>query len=367
MCNKNRIALTVMLICIALVSVSASGSDVWDMYRAQKKEKTAVSKRPTAMELVDRYSHALDSTSSFIEEYEKTTKGSSKSAAGSSITDGSYRGQVRYDFDSQRMYTQQYRWGDVGGRHVDKDNPNYLLGIFNEEMKYQNNEAIGIKPGKVRRSPRPKELKVRTSYGISFSTGFMGSGNERLDNVLRSAKQVSVRGQTEKVGSSECFVLEAETKYGQYAIWLDPEHGFHPAKIHQKGDEGDYSGRHLLTKGESARAYLKNVRFEKVGDVWVPMEADSRSDMRSTQGFHSTEDYHYKRTKFILNPDHDKLGSFDDPLKNPGQDPELKNGSRVRINSIPIKYTWQNGAVVDADGNKVDWEKILNETKNVGN
>ena len=84
------------------------------------------------------------------------------------------------------------------------------------------------------------------------------------------------------------------------------------------------------------------------------MEADSRSDLRGTQGFHSTEDYHYKRTKFVLNPDHDKLGSFDDPLENPAQDPELKDGSRVRIKSDPIQYIWQDGRLVDKDGREQD-------------
>ena len=49
--------------------------------------------------------------------------------------------------------------------------------------------------------------------------------------------------------------------------------------------------------------------------------------------------------------------SFDDPLENPGQDPELKDGSRVRINSDPIQYTWQNGKVVDKDGREVDVEE----------
>lgn len=141
-------------------------------------------------------------------------------------------------------------------------------------------------------------------------------------------------------------MLKADTKYGQYKIWLDPEHGFHPAQVLHKGGEGDYSGRHLMAKGETAREYLKNVRFEKVGDVWVPMEADSRSDLRGTQGIHSTEDFHYKRTKITLNPDHDKLGSFDDPLKNPGQDPELKNGSRVMIENVPAIYTWQDGELI---------------------
>lgn len=62
------------------------------------------------------------------------------------------------------------------------------------------------------------------------------------------------------------------------------------------------------------------------------------------------DNYHYKRTKIVLNPDHNKLGSFDDPLENPSNDPELKNGTRVLMNHLPIYYTWQDGKVVDKTG-----------------
>ena len=70
--NRNRMVLTVMVICVGLAGVCSAGSDVMEKYRAQKKLKTAVSKRPTAKELVARYTRALDSTSSFIDHYERT-------------------------------------------------------------------------------------------------------------------------------------------------------------------------------------------------------------------------------------------------------------------------------------------------------
>jgi len=135
---------------------------------------------------------------------------------------------------------------------------------------------------------------------------------------------------------------------------LDPEHGYHPVKVNAKATEGDeYSYKKVFSKGQVKLEYLKNVRFEKIDGIWVPMEAD--------RGIHNTvepesfvkDDTHFKRTKVVLNPDHDKLGSFDDPLENPAQDPELVNGTRMDL--VPgIRHTWQDGKVVDAQGREVD-------------
>ena len=65
--------------------------------------------------------------------------------------------------------------------------------------------------------------------------------------------------------------------------------------------------------------------------------------------------YHYKLKNIVLNPDHDKLGSFDDPLKNPGNDPELTNGTRVLLDQMSIEYTWQDGKIIDSNGHEVDF------------
>ena len=52
---------------------------------------------------------------------------------------------------------------------------------------------------------------------------------------------------------------------------------------------------------------LKNVRFEKTEEVWVPVEADMKQYQDDQI---SVIKWHHKRTKMILNPDHNALGSF---------------------------------------------------------
>ena len=81
------------------------------------------------------------------------------------------------------------------------------------------------------------------------------------------------------------------------------------------------------------------------------MEADRRGYivLGSENGFSDIK-LHFKRKKIMLNPDHDALGSFADPIKNPGLDPEIRNGTQVNLNlGDGIKRIWLDGKV-GADG-----------------
>jgi len=54
----------------------------------------------------------------------------------------------------------------------------------------------------------------------------------------------------------------------------------------------------------------------------------------------------YKRTEVAVNPDHEVLGSFGNPLNYPQNDPLLKNGTYVYLGDDPTRYVWQNGKLV---------------------
>lgn len=89
---------------------------------------------------------------------------------------------------------------------------------------------------------------------------------------------------------------------------------------------------------------MENVRFERIDGFWVPMEVDMRMNDYYGPGSFSRWNRHYKLTDVVLNPDHDALGSFDNPLENPRNDPELKNGASVRKDGS--RYVWQDGKLV---------------------
>jgi len=115
-----------------------------------------------------------------------------------------------------------------------------------------------------------------------------------------------------------------------------------------------------MPQGDRASGSVVITRFDKVGSVWVPVEAEHETSYTSGRLFrrsHST----YKRANIVLNPDHDKLGSFDIPLENPANDPELKEGTRVSIflgNSPTIKATWKDGKVIDEAGKVINISEL---------
>ena len=109
-----------------------------------------------------------------------------------------------------------------------------------------------------------------------------------------------------------------------------------------------------------SRTYLDVLQFKQVDDIWVPVEVKAGYHRTiGSQEYYMDEHVHYKRTKIILNPDHDKLGSFADPIfEDPNNEPELKNGTQVKLNRLKAKYIWQDGKVVDSNGREVDLDKL---------
>ena len=357
--NAKRTILIIMLICVGFVPVCS----------ARTTHSKAKPKHPTVSELLDKYSQALDSTKSFIDHYEESSDYSYRPQpiqARRTIRGKKFeRGQTRYD--DQRVYRQSHTWGDFNQRLRDlpEDAPVYRCHIVDGKDKktYQHSRTSSPGTGKAGRFPKvtPQKVVLSRHGGVSYLVGYIGA-DERLDAVLRGADRISVRKTTENVGGSDCWVIDAHTKYGRYSLWLDPEHGYHPAKVRQRAKEGEYRYEHLLSMGSVATAYVDNVRFEEVDGVWVPMEANAGCDriVGGNRKHFNKEHIHFKRTKIILNPDHDKLGSFADPIfEDPNNDPELLNGTRVRINFLPTRYTWQDGQVVDEKGQKVDLEKLI--------
>ena len=354
MWNAKRPILIALLFCAGFVPVCS----------ARSRRGKAKPVHSTPRELLDKYTQALDSTLSFIEHYEKSTKVSYRLPSGRLQDKGKgfKRGQVRHD--DQRIYYQEYTCGDFNQklRDLPEDAAVYRCHIVDGKDKktYQHYRTSNLL-GKAGRFPKvtPQKVVLSRHFGVSYIVGYIGS-DERLDAILRKADSISVRKTTENVGGSECFVIDADTKCGRYSVWLDPEHGFHSAKVRRRAKGGDYTHSRLMSKGETALTYLDTVRFEKVDGLWVPMEADAGCDRVMPSGDFVKEDYHYKRTQIILNPDHDKLGSFADPIfEDPNNDPELVNGTRVTINFLPTRYTWQDGQVVDEKGQKVDLEKLI--------
>jgi hypothetical protein len=171
---------------------------------------------------------------------------------------------------------------------------------------------------------------------------------ERVDRVLRQAPSIRLRDRLERVGRSRCYVIEALTERGRYTLWIDPEHGYNIAKaeVFRNARQCDVVfGEHWKGKMKMAYASLSNVRFKKIQDVWVLMEADCKTDGEGING-KGWNKLHYKRTEVVLNPDHEALGSFVPDVEDGQEVEDLADFMEEDEGPGPDPFfRWLNGAI----------------------
>jgi hypothetical protein len=171
--------------------------------------------------------------------------------------------------------------------------------------------------------------------------GYYAIQDERLDRLLRRARTLSVSHRPENVGGTDCHVLNAELTNGTCSLWLDPHHGYQAARAHLRIMKLG-PGRDRITRISK----LETVRFVEISGVWVPMEADTSNEVVffcNGKNGSTRERIHCRRTEFMVNPDHEALGSFADPFKS---DPHLLERTTVHKVGDPGEYVWQDGKIV---------------------
>ena len=316
--------------------------------------------RPTVFELLDKYAENLNKRQSYIVKTES-------SVIGSKLYDRRIRDdRVKYNagelrFDGDRASSRYHMWGHVSPRiKVTKDLALYQSRLWDGGDFYQYDHSIHLP-----KSPAPFGTAIITrgkeksneKYNRSIMTirnhscgplmGFFEYDAERVDRILRQADNISVRDKLEKINGSNCYVIEAKTKRGKYTVWIDPEHGYNIAKAENIKQAGDvtFSYDYLLTDKARISYFLKNVRFKKIDDLWVPIEADmGNSRIIYTGKFYIASKMHVKITDIVLNPDHDALGSF--------LPDDIPNGAIIFAHGA--RYIWQDGKLVDEKGRRVE-------------
>ncbi|KPL19112.1 MAG: hypothetical protein AMJ75_12740, partial [Phycisphaerae bacterium SM1_79] len=263
--------------------------------------------------------------------------------------------ELRFDGSRRRLCCRERWWTDEPwqGHNTSRDKPSYNSLVCEGEVWLNYCSGSLNEPGTVifttGKSTIEKWFRSNLSrgFGVPALRGYFSGDDERVDTVLRDAARISLREQTERIGGSACWVVDAETNRGDYTIWIDPKHGYNIARAVVRRKAGNFFyGDYRLGKGESIFVSLEDVRFRLVSDQWIPVEADVREvreALPAGEGLQSK--VHYKLKDVILDPDHDSLGSF--------VPDDIANGSKVYLNDG--QYTWQNGKVVDAQGRQIDY------------
>jgi hypothetical protein len=306
----------------------------------------AHAKQLSVTELLDRYAANQDKLKSFVAKTEVITTHLSQDAPAQQPRTERTMVEFRYE-DSGSDLAVYYGWRDLdrGDDGIWGPEDRWKTYLWDGKRYYDYYRAPVLESSKV--TITSDEDYVKHAIAIVYDgagpiLGILHGDLDRFDSMLRQSDSISVRSELERVGLVDCYVIDAKSEHGTYAVWLDPEHGYGIAKaVVHKGPEDLIHGRPPSSygnmesyKGESF--LLENVRFENTNGIWVSMEADFRMVTEKDRTY--TWQNHYKITEIAIDPNHAELQSF--VL-------DVENGTRVKITEAPgIKYTWQNGEIV---------------------
>ena len=270
--------------------------------------QSAAAKNPTAFELLDKFAETQDQFQSFRAKVITSRRGSSKELMARKSWKGRYFTECDGCFDKSRAGVRVYSWGKINQTdYYKKDKPYYIIDLWDGENHFQYTEAreepvyLSIGEAKV---ADMREGVIKQNYSGKFLMGYFYPFSGRVDRLLRKAGNLSIRRTTEKVGRSQCYVIDGVHEKDKYTIWLDPEHGYHIAKAVVE------RARSNVQDPFSFRVELKNVRFQKIDSKWVPVSANLESRFDYQKGQYSNSSYHIKVTEMVFDPDHDALRSF---------------------------------------------------------
>lgn len=311
---------------------------------------------PSAADLLDKYTKVIEEKRSFISKSEVLRREDCKFDAGfdpehlgtaAAVDKQGLELHLRVEFrtDGRRTRRILYMWGDTGinSRH-DEARPSYFLSNWDGESFYVHSSIANdpVRRGVIQLGGITKE-QWETQFIRHSESWLLGyHGDERLDAMLRKAKSLTVSEKMEDVLGSDCHVLKGDTGSGTITLWIDPEHGYNAAKVETRIQSSNPAYNNKVT----TTTKLENVLFKKIEGVWVPMEADTLKqvdyNIYGKKGY-TREQSHHKRTQFLLNPDHNALGSFADPFKS---DPHLLDETAVVKPPDTRAYIWRGGKVV---------------------
>ena len=255
-----------------------------------------------------------------------------------------------FRFDGARYKLYQKLWGPMPNDTFLESNPrcNFLLWDGTNAWDYMSDPTAG--PGTPR--PRAHRYLLRTGGGtpldryngvlgmackVYFLLGYFPIGKTRIDLNFRQASSVSVRGQTELVGGSPCFVLDAVTKSGRGSIWLDPQHGYLIAKAEYHVRAGDFYNNHIQKAGTVMDFKLYDVQFKKVNDTWVTVTGTEESNKTWLPDGYEHYKERYAISEIILKPDFSMMpNAF-------GLD-DVQEGAAVRVGDKK-NFVWRNGKI----------------------
>ncbi|GMW01546.1 MAG: hypothetical protein AMXMBFR84_26830 [Candidatus Hydrogenedentota bacterium] len=234
------------------------------------------------------------------------------------------RGEVGYD--GRRFNVHTHTWGDYGGKYRTANDAAQRICRYDgkEDIQW---DAGGNRPlgtGSIGKgAPIGETIQQPRSYGNYYGLWAMYFGGEpfgyftdegrRIDKILRSAKSSAVK--TERHGATDYQIIEADTEFGYFTVWFDPDKHFNIVRMHRhlrRGDVTNLSDTNVITAEGFARNDLYTVtELAQVSGLWiVKSHTRETSEEAPENGFFSRSASSCTRTSIALNPDFEALETF---------------------------------------------------------
>lgn len=250
-------------------------------------------------------------------------------------------------FDGARVSSRSHRWQHAASYEeaLEKDQADYLSLLWDGRTYTKYHESARKHAGQVMiddfsaAPARVKDIEVGALQSGHQASCLMGRGAntfERIDKVLREAGNAILRAETEPVNGVACYVIGAKTRYGDYVVWIDPEHGFSLAKWQiRMSKAAGHLWRDEIMPFEAFSEAVEISCFEPVDGVWIGKQAvQTRVYVSKDTPLEGTS--RIKVTKFIPNPDHEALKSF--------VPDDIPEGTLTIIAPVThIRYLWHAG------------------------
>jgi hypothetical protein len=302
---------------------------------------------PTASALLDKYQTALDNFRSVILKQEVASVCTNRISdpQGQKISGRPMKTYYRSEFrsDGTRHAWRQSAWGNVGS--AKQVTPESQAAYWSSFWDGREKHDLGAGYVTFHTPPPTPDEASRMLGNDGEMRGYLSAIDRRLDALVRTARILSVRTETETINGSACYVIDAVTDQGKVCLWIDPAHGYLAAKVTLSVIAGNSRLGQRVPAGTSDQRSLEVTRFEQKGVVWVPMAMKSFDQLELGRGEFSHSSTTYKCTEVIFNPDHDALHSFDWT-----HDPELKDGTLIHQigpgGFEQARFVWQGGKPV---------------------
>ena len=330
----------------------------------------------TINELLDRYNQTQkDSQAKYIKS--ETIRKDEDSLADEPKW---YICKLEYYTDGTRIDLTKGKWISI----ADKNDRNFYDSsystrlIWDEDTWYEYKKPKIIEDGRVFISTN-ENWKNDSLFGNESIPleGYIIGNTKTISSIFHEADEIKLHDTKEIINGILCYVLEADTEYGNHKIWIDPEHGYNicQAEVVRTNDDlyfgkplskikvsADYTQNIKLSEGippipigsrTEVAFIMNNVKFQDYNGLWIPISGDWQETTTYENGRVTKKSFNHSLIELEISPDFEAVHAFE---------PNIPNGTLVRIENenIVIPYHWIDNEV-EPDVDEIVLE-VIDET-----